>query len=248
MQDRREGLHREEGRAADRLRDRGPAGRLRPGSMSGRERAVTVGVAPGDARRERIAAIAARLGVEVVPGSPHDGRATIGSTVLPPDQGGDGTPDWYLEAALLRALEPRHVLFLCVANSARSQLAEGIARSLAATSGPRGQPIPVRISSAGSEPTAVRPAAVTVLGEMGIDISDQVSTGIDDVEGPVDAVITLCAEEVCPVWLDDAWRLHWGLPDPAAVEGTEEERLAAFRVARDELRRRLNVLFTGRPL
>jgi len=146
------------------------------------------------------------------------------------------TPDsWQAEAARLRELAPRHVLFLCVANSARSQMAEGIARSLA--------PSDVRISSAGSEPTSVRPQAVEALREIGIDIDGQHSKGVDDVVRPVDAVITLCAEEVCPVWLEDSVRLHWGLPDPAAAEGGEEEVLDAFRSVRDELRHRLGVLF-----
>jgi arsenate reductase len=127
------------------------------------------------------------------------------------------------------------VLFLCVANSARSQLAEGIARSLA--------PAGVKVSSAGSEPTTVRPQAVRVLREIGIDISAQRSKGVEEVERPVDAVVTLCAEEVCPVWLEKAHRVHWGLPDPAAVEGTEADELDAYRVVRDELVRRLRVLF-----
>jgi len=143
--------------------------------------------------------------------------------------------DWREETAALRILAPRHILFLCVANSARSQMAEGIARSLA--------PPSVRISSAGSQPSSVRAEAVTVLAEIGIDIAGQRSKGVDDVERPVEAVITLCAEEVCPVWLEPAPRLHWALPDPAAVDGPPEERLAAFRAVRDELRRRLAVLF-----
>ncbi len=111
--------------------------------------------------------------------------------------------------ALACAAAPRHVLFLCVANSARSQMAEGIARALA----PEG----VRVSSAGSEPTSLRPEAVEALREIGIDISGHRSKGMDEVERPVDAVVTLCAEEVCPAWLGPALRVHWGLPDPAAV-------------------------------
>lgn len=146
-----------------------------------------------------------------------------------------GAPDWFLEAVVLRSLAPRHVLFLCVANSARSQLAEGIGRALA--------PSGMKVSSAGSEPTSVRPQAVAALREIGIDVADHRSKGMEDVERPVDAVITLCAEEVCPVWLENAWRLHWGLPDPAGVEGTEEEKLDAFRGVREELRHRLGVLF-----
>jgi len=143
--------------------------------------------------------------------------------------------DWRAEATALRATRPSHVLFLCVANSARSQMAEGIARSLA--------PSGVRVSSAGSVPTAVRPEAVEVLREIGLDIAGQRSKGVDEIERPVDAVVTLCAEEVCPVWLGDALRIHWGLPDPAAAEGSAEERLDAFRATRDDLARRLTVLF-----
>lgn len=143
--------------------------------------------------------------------------------------------DWMPEAQRLRAAAPRHVLFLCVANSARSQMAHGIARSLA--------PADVKVSSAGSEPTSVRPQAVAVLAEIGIDIGHHRSRGMDDVERPVDAVVTLCAEEVCPAWLEPALRVHWGLPDPAGVEGTEEEKLQAFREVRDELVRRLSVVF-----
>jgi len=146
-----------------------------------------------------------------------------------------GRVSWVAEAEALRAARPRHVLFLCVANSARSQIAEGIARALA----PEG----VRVSSAGSEPTSLRPEAVEALREIGIDISGHRSKGMDDVERPVDAVVTLCAEEVCPAWLGPALRVHWGLPDPAAVDASPEARLQAFRDVRDELRRRLAVVF-----
>ena len=145
-------------------------------------------------------------------------------------------PEWMIEAALLRAIRPRHILFLCVANSARSQMAEGIARSLA--------PAGVRVSSAGSAPSSVRPQAVRVLKESGIDISGHISKGLDSIEAStVDAVITLCAEEVCPVFLGKAMRLHWGVPDPAVENGNEESKLAAFRKVRDELKRRLELLF-----
>ncbi|OIP35945.1 MAG: low molecular weight phosphatase family protein [Deltaproteobacteria bacterium CG2_30_66_27] len=143
---------------------------------------------------------------------------------------------WRTEAVALRAKRPRHILFLCVANSARSQMAEGIARSLA----PQG----VTVSSAGSSPSSVRPQAIRVLQEIGIDISGHRSKGLDSIDaGSVDAVITLCAEEVCPVFLGKAQRIHWGAPDPAAVTGSEETRLDAFRFVRDELLRRLKVLF-----
>lgn len=146
------------------------------------------------------------------------------------------TGEWRNEAKALRALRPRHILFLCVANSARSQMAEGIARSLA----PEG----IRVSSAGSAPSSVRPQAIDVLKEIGFDISGYRSKGLEAIDaGSVDAVITLCAEEVCPAFLGKATRLHWGLPDPAAVTGPEEVRLAAFREVRDALHRRLDLLF-----
>ncbi len=141
-----------------------------------------------------------------------------------------------LEAAILRALRPRHLLFLCVQNSARSQLAEGIARFLA--------PPGVIVSSAGSSPAFVRPQAIQVLKEIGIDISAHRSKAIEEIDAAtVDAVVTLCAEEVCPVFLGDAVRLHWGLPDPAKAAGDEAARLDAFRATRDELFRRLKPVF-----
>ncbi len=143
---------------------------------------------------------------------------------------------WESEAEQLRAAPPRHLLFLCVANSARSQLAEGIARSLA--------PAGVKISSAGSRPSQVNPLAVKALAELGIDASGHRSKSVNDLPpDDVDTVITLCAEEVCPVWFGKATRLHWGLPDPAHAGADEAERLQAFREVRDELRRRLSVLF-----
>lgn len=152
-------------------------------------------------------------------------------------EGGAGVPPtWLVEAGLLRAVAPRHVLFLCVANSARSQLAEGIGRSLA--------PAGVRVSSAGSEPSRVRPQAVAALAEIGIDAGSHRSKSFDEFDDDdVDCVITLCAEENCPAWLGDALRAHWALPDPAAAAGSEEEVMDSFRAVRDELIRRLRVLF-----
>jgi arsenate reductase len=147
-------------------------------------------------------------------------------------EGGDGVPpEWMVEAAIL-----------CVANSARSQMAEGIARSLA--------PAGVRVSSAGSEPAAVKSEAIVVLREIGIDISHHQSKSVASLPSAdtVDAVITLCAEEVCPLFLRRVRQVHWAFPDPAAAPGGAQERLAAFREVRDELRRRLSLLFAvGAP-
>lgn len=141
-----------------------------------------------------------------------------------------------VEAAKLRAAIPKHILFLCVANSTRSQMAEGIARSFA-----RGG---VRISSAGSVPTKVRPEAIAVLNEIGIDATAQFSKGLDQIDvQSVDAVITLCAEEVCPIFPFPVIKIHWGLPDPASVVASEVERLQAFRDERDELLDRLKHIF-----
>ena len=143
---------------------------------------------------------------------------------------------WLAEAETLRASKPRGLLFLCVANSARSQMAEGIARSLA--------PEDVTVFSAGSRPTHVRPEAKAVLEELGIDVSSHRSKAVSEIPADqVDTVITLCGEEECPLFLGNATRLHWGLPDPASVEGDEQARLDAFRQTRDELRRRLAVVF-----
>ncbi|MFO0601143.1 MAG: arsenical pump-driving ATPase [Myxococcaceae bacterium] len=144
---------------------------------------------------------------------------------------------WEVDAAKLRAEKPKHLLFLCVANSARSQMAEGIARALA----PRG----VKVSSAGSAPSKVNPLAIKALAEIGIDISQQSSKSVADVPpGDVDVVVTLCSEEECPVFLGKATRLHWGLPDPATAAGDEDARLKSFRAVRDELCRRLGRVFS----
>ena len=129
------------------------------------------------------------------------------------------------------------VIFLCVANSARSQMAEGLARARA----PRGW----RVFSAGSNPARLSSTAVEAMREIAIDISSQHSKGRDDVPlEEADLIITLCAEEVCPVVPGGrAERLHWPLPDPAAVTGDPAARLDRFRAVRDELARRLEALW-----
>jgi arsenate reductase len=124
------------------------------------------------------------------------------------------------------------ILFLCVANSARSQMAEGLARTRFGDS--------VRVQSAGSCAAGVNPLAVKALAEIGIDGSGQTSKTVDTIDpATVDMVVTLCVEEVCPVALAGARHIHWPLRDPTAGGGTEEEQLARFRQTRDEIRRRL---------
>lgn len=128
----------------------------------------------------------------------------------------------------------KSVLFLCVANSARSQMAEGLARR---RFGPR-----VVVQSAGSEPSRVNPYAVEVMAELGIDLTAHHSKSVQSIDpADVGTVITLCAEEVCPVFLSNARRLHWPVADPATTDTTlsREGMLARFRTARDEIDARL---------
>jgi protein-tyrosine-phosphatase len=126
----------------------------------------------------------------------------------------------------------RTVAFLCVANSARSQMAEGLARALA--------PPGYQFFSAGSQPGTLNPLAVQALADQGIDISHHHSKSLDDVPlAEADVIVTLCVEEVCPFVPGDVQRLHWPLPDP--------RDLAGFRSTRDELRRRLPVLWSDQP-
>ncbi len=129
---------------------------------------------------------------------------------------------------------PRGLLLLCVANSARSQMAEGWARKLFGSSFP--------IQSAGSRPGRVNPWAIEVMREVGVDLSTHVSKSVDTIDHQtVDTVITLCAEEECPVFLGNARRLHWPIDDPATFEPrSRDEHLARFRGAREALRQRLS--------
>ena len=128
------------------------------------------------------------------------------------------------------------ILFLCVANSARSQMAEGICRSMA----PRG----VSVWSAGSRPTSVRPEAVAVMNEIGIDISTHRSKSTADIPvDQVDVVVTLCAEQECPFFPGHVTRLNWAMPDPAAPAESPVAVLEAFRRTRDLLAARIAGLF-----
>ena len=133
----------------------------------------------------------------------------------------------------------KRVLILCTGNSARSQMAEGLLRHLAGNR--------FEVASAGVAPTRVRPEAITVMREIGVDISPQHSKSVDEFAGQeFDYVITVCdnANEQCPVFPGKTERIHWSFDDPAAAEGDEESRFAVFRRVRDEILDRLRN-FTG---
>ncbi|MBA2278358.1 MAG: arsenate reductase ArsC [Chloroflexia bacterium] len=126
------------------------------------------------------------------------------------------------------------VLFLCTHNSARSQMAEGLLRVVGGAS--------VDAFSAGTVATAGRPEAVAVMMELSIDIEAHESKTLERYLGePFDEVITVCddANETCPLFPGARHRRHWSIDDPSRVSGPEDERLAAFRKARDELLRRI---------
>lgn len=128
----------------------------------------------------------------------------------------------------------QRVLFLCTHNSARSQMAEGLLRSIG---GER-----FDVHSAGTEATQVRPEAIAVMAEIGIDVGDHASKALAPFRGEsFDWVITVCdqARESCPVFPGAKASAHWSIDDPAAARGSVAERLVAFRVARDDLRARV---------
>jgi arsenate reductase len=131
--------------------------------------------------------------------------------------------------------DKKSVLFVCTGNSARSQMAEGLLRHAGADS--------YCVSSAGTHPTYVRPEAAAVMKEVGIDISGHRSKSVDQFVGrQFDYVITVCdnAKKTCPMFPGMAERLHWSFEDPAALEGSDEQRRAAFRKVRDEIRARIS--------
>jgi arsenate reductase (thioredoxin) len=137
--------------------------------------------------------------------------------------------------------DKQRVLILCTGNSARSQMAEGLLRHDA---GDR-----FTVESAGTKPSTVRPEAIAVMKEAGIDITAHRSKHVDEFAGQeFDSVLTVCdnAQENCPVFFGGkATRLHHSFSDPAAVEGSEGKRLGEFRKVRDELRAYLKGVFAG---
>ena len=131
-------------------------------------------------------------------------------------------------------MSKQNVLILCTGNSARSQMAEGLFRAAA---GDR-----FEVLSAGTKPSLVRPEAIAVMAEIGIDLSGHRSKSVDEFDGvPLDLVITVCnnANEICPVYPGTTTRLHWPFEDPAVVAGTQEVREAAFRKVRDQIEARI---------
>jgi arsenate reductase (thioredoxin) len=134
----------------------------------------------------------------------------------------------------------KRVLILCTGNSARSQMAEGLLRHLA---GDR-----FEVASAGVSPARVRPEAITVMREIGIDISHHHSKSVDEFSGQeFEYVITVCdnANEQCPVFPGNTKRIHWSFEDPAAAQGDEQARLAVFRSVRDQILHRLRLFIEG---
>src|SRR5262245_59507982 len=127
-------------------------------------------------------------------------------------------------------MNKKRALILCTGNSARSQMAEGLLRNMA-----RGR---FEVASAGVSPTQVRPEAIEVMREIGIDISQQRSKSVDEFAGEeFDYVITVCdnAREQCPIFPGKTQRIHWSFEDPATVEGEWYQRLEVFRKVRDEI-------------
>src|SRR5664280_2033475 len=135
----------------------------------------------------------------------------------------------------------KKILVLCTGNSARSQMGEGLFR----TEGGGG----FDVSSAGTKPSSVRPEAIAVMKEIGIDISGHRSKSVDEFSGQsIDYVVTVCdnARDNCPVFPAGTARIHWSLEDPAAVQGSEEERLDAFRRIRDQIHERVKAFVRDR--
>lgn len=125
------------------------------------------------------------------------------------------------------------VVFLCGHNAARSQMAEGFLRALGRDR--------FAAESAGTVASKLHPLAVRAMDEIGIDISAQRSKSVDELSGRFDICVTVC-DANCPIPPGADLLLHWRFPDPALARGTEEERLAAFRVVRDGIGKRVRAL------
>lgn len=139
-------------------------------------------------------------------------------------------------------MKPARILVLCTGNSARSQMAEGLFRELGGAG--------YNVFSAGTKPSQVRAEAIAVMREIGIDISAHRSKSIDEFVGHAfDYVVTVCddARDKCPVFPGGGQRIHWSLEDPAATQGSEEERQAAFRRIRNQLQQRIEAFLGEKP-
>ena len=138
---------------------------------------------------------------------------------------------------------PLRVLFLCTHNSSRSQIAEGLLRTHDGST--------FEVLSAGTEPRIVHPLAITVMKEIGIDISHHRAKSLEAFrdQPPMDLVITVCDEaaEACPFFPNARHQVNWGFPDPSRVQGNEEERLAAFRCIRDQIASRIRAFLAQSP-
>ena len=135
-----------------------------------------------------------------------------------------------------------NILFLCVGNSARSQIAEGLAKEML--------PSNFIVESAGSSPTGyIHEEALATMKEIGIDISNQSSKSFedlnDDFKNNIDFVITLCAEEVCPIIKNNAKKIHWPNPDPANENISENQQRILFRKTRENIFVMLRKFFTN---
>lgn len=132
----------------------------------------------------------------------------------------------------------KRVLVLCTGNSARSQIGEGLFRAEGGGA--------FEVFSAGTKPSSVRPEAILVMKEIGIDISGHRSKSVDEFAGHTfDYVVTVCdnARDTCPVFPAGTERIHWSFEDPAAVEGSETKRLDAFRRTRDLIHERVKTFY-----
>lgn len=132
--------------------------------------------------------------------------------------------------------KPKKILFLCTGNSARSQMAEGIARNLGKET--------LEVYSAGLNPKGVHPMAIAVMDEIGINIRDHSSKGFDLIFlNKMDIIITVCgnADKRCPTTPAQIQKEHWPIPDPVSVTPAEPERIEVFRKTRDDIRKRIQL-------
>ena len=134
-----------------------------------------------------------------------------------------------------------NILFLCVGNSARSQMAEGRAKEML--------PTKFTIKSAGSSPSGfIHEGAFSIMKEIGIDISKQTSKGINDLDkefiNNLDCIITLCAEEICPTMQNNAMKKHWPIPDPSLENISKDQQKILFRRTRENIFIMLKKFFT----